>query len=200
MKKSEKKTFVHSVFLLVRNFFVFSVILAVAVLALFWESLPDRIKNTITFLSSTPFDNRDDEMIPGKFRIEKKSEISDNFYQQSPEIPQIANLHYITNLSDKNPILADDASDGDTVINGITHEKLQITLKELGVTSCQLSYWGNNRNMFRFSCQVWISERHPTATKTFQSISPDAKQSIEDVIDQIHQWRDRGSENREKDD
>jgi len=62
-------------------------------------------------------------------------------------------------------------------------------LKELGVTSCQLSYWGNNKNIFRFSCQVLISVSNPTATRTFQSISPDAKQSIQEVIEQVRLWR-----------
>jgi len=163
----EKFTIFQYIVSLFRQVIVFSIIVAVAALALFRESLPISVKKIVTSLSANPSD--EDNMTPPKFRVDNHPEVDETGIRQ-PEKAEYRNLQAY-----------------DEVIDNAQLDRLHDELKQLGATSCRLTYWGDSRNMFRFSCQVPVSERHPNVTRTFQAIAPDAFQSIQEVIDQIRQ-------------
>jgi len=178
MEKSHQSTFIDYIVLLFRRMLVFAIIVAVAALALFWESLPGSVKKTVTTLSGGPSD--DERMAPPKFRINPPSLIETTDIRQ-PESVEYRNTQ-------ENERLAH-----------VVFVQLHEELKQLGAISCRLTYWGDSGNMFRFSCQVPVSEQNPNATRTFQSIAPDAIQSIREVIDQVRrsfELRDQSSESR----
>jgi len=168
MEKYKESPVLQHIVSLFRQLLVFSIIVAVAVIAIFWESLPVSVKKTVTSLSAISSD--EDVMTPPKFRIEHPPEIDETKNKQS------------TKVEYRNTQTSDEV---DEVIDNALLEQLHDELKQLGATSCRLTYWGDHRNMFRFSCQVPVSEQHTNVTRTFQSIAPDAVQSIQEVIDQI---------------
>jgi len=169
MKKSLLFSFIGGVVLLFRRMLVFSIIVAVATLALFWESLPGSVKKTITALSGEESD--DDGMVPPKFRVDNPLMIEGAEFK-SPE-----------SVEDRN-------TQENDMPGNVVFAHLHEELKQLGATSCRLTYWGDCGIMFRFSCQVPISQHNPNVTRTFQSIAPDAVQSIQEVIDQIRRSRE----------
>ena len=167
MEKPNESTVFQYIVTRFRQVIVFSIIVAVAAFALLWESLPASFKKTATFLSVNP--SEEGEMTPPKFRIDNHSEIDETENKQ-PDTLEYRNIQA-----------------NDEVIDNVLLERLHDELRQLGVTSCRLTYWGDSRNMFRFSCQVPVSDHHPNVTRTFQSIAPDVIQSIQEVIDQIRQ-------------
>ena len=167
MKKSKESPVFQYIVSLFRQLIVFSIIVAVAALALFWESLPASVKKTVASLSTSQSDQ--DGVTPPKFRIDHSPELEETDRRQ-PYKFEYRNIQA-----------------GDEAIDNALLDRLHDELKQLGVTACRLSYWGESRNMFRFSCQVPVSEQHPSVTRTFQSVAPDAIQSIQEVIDQIRQ-------------
>ena len=165
MKKSKESPNIQYIVSLLRQVIVFSIIVAVATIALCWESLPASLKKTVAFLSANPSD--DHGMTPPKFRIDHHPFI-DKTKELLPDKLEYRNIQVC-----------------DAIIDNTLLDRLHDELKQLGATSYRLTYWGDNRNMFRFSCQVPVSDHHPNVTQTFQSIAPDAIQSIQEVIDQI---------------
>jgi len=177
MQNTQKIPLVDTAIQLLRHVLVVTVIVAVAALAVFWESMPNSVKNTVASFSTSQADYaNDDGLIPLRFRIDNISESSENTLQQSTQSTRLDNL-------------PDETDTRDMVVDDATLSRLHDELKQLGVTACQLTYWGNERNMFRFSCQVPVSEQNPNAVRTFQSIRHDANQSIQEVIDQVRQWQ-----------
>ena len=193
MRKSEKIPLIDAAVQLFRSLLVLSVIVAVAALAVFWESLPVPIKKTVTSLSAYHSGKDEDTLIPNKYRIENMSEISENISSQSTYSTQFTSLPGETDsvhsglIDDRNTTSVHITLDNAMIV------RLNEELKQLGATACQLSYWGDNRNMFRFSCQVPFNEHNPIAVRTFQSIAPEATLSMQEVIDQVRQWKqDKG--------
>ncbi len=182
MGKREKKSNIASAFILLRRGLIFLIIVAVAALALFWESLPTSVKNIVTSLSAEQFDGNDD-LIPPRFRAEKNADILDNISRHSPQLSQPPSS---AQLFDKE-IISSGTKD-DAKINNELLVKLHNELMQMGATACQLTYWGDKGNMYRFSCQVPVSDRRPNVTRTFQSIAPDAAQSMQEVVGQVKQW------------
>ena len=164
VKSNKSLVFQYSVSLF-RQVIVLLIIVAVAALALFWESLPASVNKTVTSLS-TKHSNEDD-ITPPKFRVDNHPKIDETIGIQPVKV-EYRNIQVHDEIID------------DTLLHRLRNELMQ-----LGATSCRLTYWGDSRTMFRFSCQVPVSEHHPNVTRTFQSIAPDATQSIQEVIDQI---------------
>ena len=189
MQKSEKIPFVDTAIRLLRRLLVLSVIVSVAALAIFWESLPASIKKTVTSLSADHSDKEDNTLIPHKFRIENNSEIPENISVLLPHHTQIAKLPNKADCQQSEILEYRNKNPNQTGLDEATLARFNDELKQLGVTVCQLTYWGDKRNMFRFSCQVPIQEHNPIAVRTFQSIAPDAIQSMQEVIDQVKQWQ-----------
>lgn len=177
MKKSNKYSFFDSIFLLFRRLLVVAIVVAVATLAFFGESLSDYVKKNVNLSANSP-DKVEDGIIPPKFRIDNQIENQGN----QPEIGETA-IRSLESTEYRNTQRIADVFDEDTL------NQLYDELKQLGASSCRLTYWGDSGNMFRFSCQVPISEHRLNATRTFQSISADAAQSMQEVIEQIRQWR-----------
>jgi hypothetical protein len=167
MEKSHQCTLMDYSVLLFRRMLVSLIIVAIAMLAIFWESLPTSIKGNLTSLSADQSDN--DNMVPPKFRIDNQ--------------PVIERIEFKL----QEPTEYHDGHENHDGLANTAFTQLHEELKKLGATSCRLTYWGDSGNMFRFSCQVQISEQNPSATRTFQSIAPDADQSIREVIEQIRQ-------------
>jgi len=165
MKKSNESTVFQYIVSLFRQVIVFLIIATVAAIAFFWESLPASVKKTVRSLSTNPSD--EDMMTPPKFRIDHRQK-TDGTDSGQPDNGEYRNIQAC-----------------DEVIDNALLARLHDELKQLGATSCRLTYWGDSRNMFRFSCQVPVSEHHPNVTRTFQSIAPDAIPAIQEVIDQI---------------
>jgi len=167
MERFKESTVFHGIVSLFRQVLVISMIVAVVAIALFWESLPASVKKTVTSLTTQQSEN--DVMPPSKFRIDYHPRMNETEDRQ-PEKVEYCNTQA-----------------NDEMIDVALLDQLHYELKQLGATSCQLMYWGNKRNMFRFSCQIPVSEQHPKVTRSFQSIDPDAIQSIQEVIHQIRQ-------------
>jgi len=189
MQKNKKTPFIDTAVQLLRRLLIFAVIIAVASLAVFWESLPASIKNTITSLAADHSDNDENVLVPHKFRIEDDSKNSENFLLQPPHSTQLADL---PDETERHPSEEKEYRTTNTDSHGLDDDTLvwvQEELKQLGATACQLTYWGDSRNMFRFSCQVPVNERNPIAVRTFQSIGPDIARTMQEVIDQVRQWQ-----------
>ena len=192
MEKNKKNSIIDSALHLLRRMLICTVIVAVAALAIFWESLPDSIKKTVTSFSTTRSDKNNDDLIPYKFRVENHSINSENILSQPIQLTQFADLPDETMDRQTFPRVNTEYSVTMSNQNGLddaTLAQLYDELKQFGATACQLTYWGNQRNMFRFSCQVPVHEYNPIAVRTFQSIAPDANQSIQEVIEQVRQSR-----------
>jgi len=189
MQKFEKMPFINTASLLLRRLFILSVIVAVAVLAVFWESLPKSVNSVVNSLSGDCPKKDDDNLIPHKFRLEKDSEISDNIPLQSPYNAHSSYLSDVIGSTQAAEIEYSNTIADNTALDDVTLAQLHEELKQLGAIACQLTYWGDKRNMFRFSCQVPVDDHNPIAIRTFQSINPDAARSMQEVIDQVRQWQ-----------
>ena len=174
MEKSKIIPFFNSALLQFRRLLVVSMVVTIATFAFFWENLPDSLKTNVTFLSTKQSDTDTDGMVPQKYRIYNQTEIEETEETNDAlhESTEYRNTHLV-----------------EGVLDDATFSRLQDELNKLGVTYCRLTYWGDNENMYRFSCQVPFSEYRQNVTRTFQSIDPDAAQAIQDVIEQIRQWR-----------
>lgn len=188
MGKPEKKSIFESIFLFFRRCLIFLIIMAVASLAIFWESLPVTVKNAVTSLSSNQSVENDD-LVPVRFRAEKNAENMGNISRQTPQLAQTANSSYPFDKEPVNTGVAIRAEINNSPRTDDLLVELHARLQQMGATSCQLTYWGDKGNMYRFSCQIPVSEHSPNATRTFQSIAPDAAQSMQEVVDQIKQWQ-----------
>lgn len=174
VEKSKIIPFFNSALLQFRRLLVVSMVVTIATFAFFWENLPDSLKTNVTFLSTKQSDTDTDGMVPQKYRIYNQTEIEETEETNDAlhESTEYRNTHLV-----------------EGVLDDATFSRLQDELNKLGVTYCRLTYWGDNENMYRFSCQVPFSEYRQNVTRTFQSIDPDAAQAIQDVIEQIRQWR-----------
>ncbi|MCL2622325.1 MAG: hypothetical protein FWD31_01560 [Planctomycetaceae bacterium] len=182
-------TSIETAVLLLRRLLILSVIVAVAALATFWESLPPSVKKTVTFLSAGHSDRSDDAMIPPKFRGEGISDISEDIFYQSP---QSAKFPHFQNEADSLHSEIIEYRSEELSHHGLNEAslvQLHEELIQMGATACQLTYWGDKRNMFRFSCQMPLDKHHPIAVRTFQSIDADALRTMQDVLDQVRQWQ-----------
>ena len=178
MDRQKETTIFDSFFICVRRMIMCVVIFAVLALAFFRESLPDPVKTVINSFASENSGNNADDLVPHRFRIEKNTEIQNDFPSQSfqsPQIDQFSQNQSIEQMPSKNanPII----------------EKLHEELINMGATSCKLTLWGDDNKMYRFSCQIPVSPSQPNATRQFQSIAPDASLTMHEVIDQIRQWQ-----------
>ena len=191
MPQQEKRSIIDSVFLFVRRIIILAVITAVGALALFWESMPDSVKNAVTLLTNSDYNIDDDDMVPHRFRLEKSPETRPDF---SPQISQTSHIPatYSENTSADtfSPVETSFRDDYVAKIDQVTLAVLHDELKQLGAISCQLSYWGESGKMYRFSCNVPISDQNSNATRMFQSIAPDATQSMREVVQQVRQCQE----------
>ena len=192
MPQQEKRSIIDSAFLFVRRVIILAVISAVGALALFWESMPDSVKNTVTHLTKSDYNTSDDDMVPHRFRLEKSPEMQSNFVPHISQTSQIVETHLRNKTADTfSPIETGFREDYATEIDQATLTTLHDELKQLGAISCQLSYWGENGKMYRFSCKMPISEQNSNAARMFQSIAPDAAQSMSEVVQQVRQWQEK---------
>jgi hypothetical protein len=176
VEKSEKISLFDSISLFLRRLLVFSIIVAVAALALFWETLPSPVKKTVRSLSANPSDEDELRMVPNKFRMD------------------IQPNSIATQINRDGLFECRNTPTNDEVIINTSIAGLHDELKQLGAISCRLTWWGDSKNMFRFLCQVPVSEHNPNAIRTFQSIAPDAIQSMQEVIDQVRKWKEENVE------
>ena len=165
MEANKESLIFHGIVSLFRQVIVLSIIVVVAALALFWESLPASVKKVVTSISTNPSDGNG--IVPPKFRIDNHPKIDETDDKQSGQVESCS------------------IKTSDEIIDNTQLARLHDELKLLGASTCRLTCWGDGGSMFRFSCQVPISEHHPNVTQTFQSIAPDAIQAIREVIEQI---------------
>lgn len=187
MRQQENRSIFHSGFLAIKRALVLLVIAAIAVFAFFGESMPQSVKSALTRFTGENYGENENDMIPPRFRIEKHSEIQEIAPTKSQHIPPLvpAKLETATVIHSRVVDLQyDNMKIDDFAIAGL-HEEL----KNLGAISCQLTHWGETEKMYRFSCHMPISDRNSNLTRMFQSIAPDATQSMREVIDQVKQWQ-----------
>ena len=67
-------------------------------------------------------------------------------------------------------------------------ESLELQLKALGTKYYQLQKWGNQGELFRFSCYVTSSEPYQYE-KYFQAIGDDGIAAMQAVIADIEKWK-----------
>ena len=189
MPQQEKHSIIDSVLLFVRRVTILSVITAVGALALFWESIPDSVKNTVTLLTKGDYNADDDGMVPHRFRLEKNPETQSDFLPQTSHV-SVTHLENIT-PNTFSPVETGYREYPVTEIDQETLSVLHNELKQFGAISCQLSYWGDKRKIYRFSCKMPISEQNSNVTRMFQSIAPDAAQSMREVVQQVRKWQEK---------
>ena len=189
MQKNEKISLIDSALLLLRRLLILTVIVVVAVPAIFWESLPAKVKKTVTSLSASHSDDDENALIPRKYRLENNSEISANISAQTSQDTQFATSSDKTDLESLESTEFRNAGADHVGLDNETLDRLQDELRQLGASACRLTWWGDGRTMFRFTCQIPIDVHNPGAVRTFQSIAPDATRSMQEVIDQVRQWR-----------
>lgn len=182
-RQKETKIF-DSFFIFVRRMIMCVVIFAVFALAFFRESLPAPVKTAINSFAGENSGENAEDLVPHRFRIEKNSEIQSGSLlqtQQSEQIDKFSQNHIIE------PVFA--TGQMPKANENTELEKLHSELIHLGATSCRLTFWGNDDQMYRFSCQIPVSPSQPNTTRHFQSIAPDADQAMHEVVDQVRQWQ-----------
>ena len=74
---------------------------------------------------------------------------------------------------------------------------MQDRLRQLGATYYLLETWGNQRQLFRFYCQMAVGG-NSTYTHYFEAINANPMQAMADVLGQVEQWRGGGSDARNR--
>jgi len=192
MSQQEKRSIIDSAFLFARRVIILAVISAIGISALFWELMPNSVKNTVTLLAKSDYNTSDDDMVPHRFRMEKGTEAQSEFTLHVSQVSQIAETHLRNKTVDTfSPVETDFRENCIAEIDRMILTTLHDELKQLGAISCQLSYWGDSGKMYRFSCKMPISEQNSNAVRMFQSIAPDAAQSMSEVVQQVRQWQEK---------
>jgi hypothetical protein len=68
---------------------------------------------------------------------------------------------------------------------------MQDRLRQLGATYYLLETWGNQRQFFRFYCQMAVGG-NSTYTHYFEAINANPMQAMADVLAQVERWRGGG--------
>ena len=94
-------------------------------------------------------------------------------YQTAVE-PNINNKGYITGQTDTNPFMT-----------------MQDRLRQLGASYYLLETWGNQRQFFRFYCQMAVGG-NSSYTRYFEAINANPLEAMADVLRQVESWRGGG--------
>jgi hypothetical protein len=94
-------------------------------------------------------------------------------YQSAME-PQINNTAYNSSQTDVNSFIS-----------------MQDRLRQLGATYYLLETWGNQRQFFRFYCQMAVSG-NASYTHYFEATNANPLQAMADVLRQVEDWRGGG--------
>ena len=160
----------------VRGITLLATLIAVPGIAIFWNHLPKDFAN-----KSTP--------------MPQKVEETQNFLKDTGEsaYPSLWATQPEPALSLSAPPVSSDAAIRQVSWEQPTEipqdfEALILRLKALGVTNYCLQHWGNQGELFRFSCFVTPSESY-SYERHFQAIDTDAVKVMRSVIAEIEQWK-----------
>jgi hypothetical protein len=93
---------------------------------------------------------------------------------QAPVEPNINNKGYNSGQTDANPFMS-----------------MQDRLRRSGATYYLLETWGNQRQFFRFYCQMSVGG-NSSYTRYFEAINANPLEAMADVLRQVEDWRGGG--------
>jgi hypothetical protein len=93
---------------------------------------------------------------------------------QTPVEPNINNKGYNSGQTDANPFMS-----------------MQDRLRRLGATYFLLETWGNQRQFYRFYCQMSVGG-NSSYTRYFEAINANPLEAMTDVLRQVESWRGGG--------
>jgi len=182
--QSSESSFIH----IVRSITLLATLTFVPGIAVFWNLLPGKMEDISTLRSAQMKEN-------GRLMDGTDSRISTSTIPAVPLAAPLATSEIPAphsardwNLTQTHPVQAVPLQPSPPQ----DFTSLEQRLKALGATEYQLTKFGNQGELLKFSCYVTPSESH-VYKKFFQAIGTDALAVMQSVITEIEQWKSTGN-------